>query len=142
MYVLLVTVILFALRNPIATMFDAEGEMRALIYLFCGPLALLQFFNGAIFVCNASFNNLGHPLYSTVINWSRHTLGTWPFVIAGAAMLGSAGVLLGQAVGGIIFAAIGIVAAWKLTGRLRSEAEVDTFASETQLQQVTTRRNW
>ena len=141
-YVLLITVILFALRNPIATMFDAEGEMRALIYLFCGPLALLQFFNGAIFVCNASFNNLGHPLYSTVINWGRHTLGTWPFVIAGAAMLGSAGVLLGQAVGGIIFAAIGIVAAWKLTGRLRSEAEVDTFASETQLHQVTTRRNW
>lgn len=31
--------------------------MRDLIYLFCGPLSLLFFFNGAIFAANALCNN-------------------------------------------------------------------------------------
>jgi hypothetical protein len=29
---------------------------------------------------NAAFNNLGHPNYSTWINWGRHTIGTIPFL--------------------------------------------------------------
>ncbi|MEX0302429.1 MAG: MATE family efflux transporter, partial [Leisingera sp.] len=74
-YTLLVAAVLFTLRAPIADLFSATGETRSLIYLFCGPLALMLFFNGVIFVENASFNNLGHPVYSTWINWGRHTLG-------------------------------------------------------------------
>ena len=76
--------------------------------MFCGPLALAWFFNGAIFVSNASFNNLGHPYYSTWINWGRHTLGTIPFVILGAAVLGAPGVLIGQAAGGVIFGGLAL----------------------------------
>lgn len=141
-YVVMVTILLFALRGIIADMFDASGEMRALIYLFCGPLALFQIFNGAIFVCNASFNNLGHPLYSTAVNWGRHTLGTLPFVWAGAAMGGAAGVLLGQAIGGVIFAAAGVALAWRLSDSLERSSKVDSFATHDRLHQVTTRRNW
>lgn len=141
-YVFLVTVLLFLLRAPIADMFDATGEMRVLIYLFCGPLALFQIFNGAIFVCNASFNNLGHPLYSTGVNWGRHTLGTLPFVWAGAAIGGASGVLIGQAVGGVIFAVAGVVIAWRLTASLEENSKVDEFAEHDRLHQVTTRRNW
>ncbi len=95
--------VLFTLRAPIAALFDAEGQSRTLIYLFCGPLALAYFFNGALFVANACFNNLGYPLYSTWLNWGRHTLGTVPPVIAGAALLGAPGVLIGQAAGGVVF---------------------------------------
>lgn len=105
-YVLVVAALLYVLRDPIAHTFGATGESRALIYLFCGPLALASFFNGTIFVANASFNNLGHPNYSTWVNWGRHTLGTWPLAIAGAAIWGAPGVLVGQAIGGAIFAAI------------------------------------
>lgn len=71
------------------------------------PLALLFFFNGVLFISNAAFNNLGHPYYSTWLNWGRHTVGTIPFVIVGASY-GPVGVLAGQYVGGVIF---GILAA-------------------------------
>jgi Na+-driven multidrug efflux pump len=79
----------------------------SLIFLFCGPLALAFFFNGALFVSNACFNNLGRPFYSTWLNWGRHTIGTIPFVWLGAMLLGAPGVLIGQAVGGVV---VGVVA--------------------------------
>ncbi len=122
LYVLVVSAILFALRGVIADLFQLEGVGVTLIYLFCGPLALLYFFNGVIFVGNASFNNLGHPFYSTWINWGRHTLGTIPLVILGAWMFGAPGVLIGQAIGGVIFAGV----AWALARKVMAkEADPD-----------------
>ncbi len=106
LYVLSVTALLYLLRGPIAALFQATGEMQVLIFLFCGPLALAWFFNGALFVSNAAFNNTGHPLHPTWLNWGRHTLGTVPLVMLGAAWLGAPGVLIGQAVGGVVFAGI------------------------------------
>jgi putative MATE family efflux protein len=141
-YVVAVSVLLFFLRETIADIFEASGEMRSLIYLFCGVLALLQFFNGTIFVCNASFNNLGRPLYSTLVNWGRHTIGTYPLVIIGSAMTGATGVLVGQALGGVIFAIVAVAMAWRLTHHLSRTAPVDKFAAEKQLHEVTSRRNW
>ena len=122
--VLAVTAILFVLRGPIADMFGATGTARQLVYLFCGPLALLFFFNGVIFVANAAFNNLGHPFFSTWVNWGRHTLGTIPFVMVFAWIWGAPGVLIGQAVGGIVFAVIAWVLARRVMargGRRRAE---------------------
>ena len=118
--VVFMAVALFALRGPIVTLFQADGVARDLVYLFCGPLALLFFFNGAIFVANAAFNNLGHPFYSTWINWGRHTLGTIPFVILGASLWGAEGVLLGQAFGGVVF---GLIALWLGRRVIRKAAE-------------------
>lgn len=103
---LVMTLLLLLLRSPIADLFSADGLARDLVFLFCGPLALFYFFNGVIFVGNAAFNNLGHPYYSTWVNWGRHTLGTIPFVIFFASWMGAAGVLVGQAVGGAVFALI------------------------------------
>ncbi len=114
LFVLGMTALLFVLRAPIADLFRAEGQSRALIYLFCGPLALAFFFNGALFVSNAAFNNTGRPFLSTAMNWGRHTLGTIPFVIAGAAIAGAPGVLIGQAVGGVFFAGLSIWLALRL----------------------------
>ncbi len=116
-----VAFVLFLLRAPIADVFSATGVARDLVYLFCGPLALLWFFNGVIFVTNASFNNLGHPFYSTWINWGRHTAGTIPFVLLGAAWFGAPGVLIGQAVGGAFFALIAVMLAWRVMRIARTE---------------------
>ena len=44
----------------------------------------MWFFIGLLFVANASFNNLGFPLLSTLFNWGRATLGTMPFALIGA----------------------------------------------------------
>ncbi|GAA6182627.1 MATE family efflux transporter [Shimia sp. NS0008-38b] len=141
-YTLLAALVLFLARGLIADTFDAKGEMRTLIYLFCGPLALMQFFNGVIFVCNASFNNLGHPIYSTYVNWGRHTLGTYPFVILGGAYWGASGVLLGQAIGGAFFAVAAVLMALKTINRLSTPEPVDPFAKDSTLHHVSGRRNW
>lgn len=109
LYVIIIATLLFLLRGHIADVFGAEGLARDLVLLFCGPLALASFFNAVIFVSNAAFNNLGHPSYSTWVNWGRQTLGTLPLIILGGALFGAPGVLIGQAVGGVFFAGL---AAW------------------------------
>lgn len=117
LYVLGVALLLFLLRGQIALLFDLDGIAKQLLFLFCGPLALAFFFNGAIFVSNAAFNNLGHPFYSTTVNWARHTLGTIPFVMVGAAWLGAPGVLIGQAAGGLVFGGAAILWGWRVIRR-------------------------
>ena len=52
----------------IANVFNADGEARELIVFFCIFVASTYVFNGAVFVANAAFNNLGFVLYSTVLN--------------------------------------------------------------------------
>ncbi len=107
--IVVVSALLFALRGPIADTFQAEGLTRDIVYLFCGPLALLWFFNGVIFVGNAVCNNLGRPFWSTMVNWGRHTLGTIPLALWLGGIWGAQGVLVGQALGGVIF---GLAAIW------------------------------
>ncbi|MBE1283421.1 MAG: MATE family efflux transporter [Rhodobacteraceae bacterium] len=141
-YVVLMAAILFVLRAPIADLFSAEGETQALIYLFCGPLALASFFNGVIFVSNASFNNLGFPIYSTWVNWGRHTLGTWPFAVLGAYLGGAPGVLLGQALGGVIFAAGSWFLVNRVLGTLTRSQQVDPFTVQNRLHSLFGRRGW
>lgn len=134
--VVAVAVILYALRGPIGALFQVEGVSRDLLYLFCGPLALAWFFNGMVFVSNASFNNLGHPLQSTWINWGRHTAGTIPFVILFAGWFGAAGVLIGQAVGGVLF---GLLSAWlamRVIAREEAPRERAPFQRHARLMQL------
>jgi putative MATE family efflux protein len=113
-YVMLTTVVLLAFRGPIAALFGAEDLMKSLIFLFCFPLALASFFNGAIFVANASFNTLGRPSYSTTLNWGHNTIGIWPFAVVGGMLLGAPGVLIGQAMGSVVFASIAMWLGWRL----------------------------
>ncbi len=104
-----VSLALFLFRAPLADLFKAEGVTRDLLYLFCGPLSLLFFFNGLIFVSNALCNNLGRPFWSTLVNWGRHTVGTVPPAMWLGGVWGAQGVLIGQAVGGVVF---GLIAVW------------------------------
>ncbi len=134
--VLSVTAILFALRGPIAALFGATGEAQDLVFLFCGPLALAFFFNGMIFVSNASFNNLGHPFTSTWVNWGRHTVGTIVPVIAFSAWLGAEGVLIGQAVGGVVFGLLSFVLVRRVMNRPASAAPREPFARQIRQMQL------
>ncbi len=125
-YVVVVAVILYLLRGVIINLFEASGDTLAIVLLFCGPLALAQLFNGWVFVGNATFNNLGHPLYSTCINWGRHTIGTWLPAVICASFWGAGGVLIGQALGGIVFS---IVTVWlvvkMMDGQMRDAAATE-----------------
>jgi len=104
-----VSAVLFVMRGLIADAFHATGITRDLVFLFCGPLALMWFFNGVIFVSNAVCNNMGRPFWSTAVNWGRHTVGTVPLALWLGASWGAEGVLVGQALGGVVF---GVLAWW------------------------------
>ena len=112
--VVVVSALLFLARPGLAWLFQLDGIALTLVFLFAGPLSLLFFFNGVIFVANASFNNLGHPFYSTIVNWGRNTLGTVPFVMVGAALYGAPGVLIGQYLGGGVFAVVAYLLARRI----------------------------
>ena len=112
--VVVVSAILFAVRPLLVMLFSLDGEAQMLVFLFAGPLSLMWFFNGMIFVSNAACNNMGHPFYSTLVNWGRHTVGTIPFVIVFSAWFGAGGVLIGQAVGGVLFGFIALIVALRI----------------------------
>nr|WP_052074464.1 MATE family efflux transporter [Shewanella mangrovi] len=113
-YVLSVAVLLFLLQDYLVWMFDMQGDASALIHFFCSSLAIFFAFNGALFVANACFNNLGKPRFSMYFNIGKATLGTIPFVVYGAKLGGVYGVLLGQAIGSVMFASLGVVTAYRL----------------------------
>ena len=113
-YTVIMWAVLIALQGVIADQFGLRDLGRTLIFWFALIMTPLFFFNGVLFVANASFNNLNRPLWSTLLNWGKNTLGTAPFVIAGAALGGAPGVLVGQALGGVLFAILGVLLALRL----------------------------
>ncbi|MEL6517717.1 MAG: MATE family efflux transporter, partial [Pseudomonadota bacterium] len=138
--VVAISVALFFLRGPIVALFSATGITAELVILFCGPLALAFFFNGMIFVGNAAFNNLGHPYYSTWINWGRHTVGTIVPVLIFGAWFGAAGVLIGQSVGGLLFGVISIWLGLRVMNERGGTVEREPFARQARLFQLLNHR--
>lgn len=119
-YCLTVCLILFLVQNQIIALFDAQGEAATLIALFCTFAALGFLFNGALFVANAAFNNLGFPTLSTVFNWGKATFGTIPFVLVGGWWMGASGVLLGQAAGSVVFGTAAVIICFRVIKTLET----------------------
>ena len=94
---------ILAIANPwIIFLFDASDLAATLVATFCLLVAASFLFNGFLFVANAAFNNLGFPLYATLFNWGRATLGVIPFVAVGKTY-GAEGVLIGWGLGAVVF---------------------------------------
>ncbi|MET1047853.1 MAG: MATE family efflux transporter, partial [Hyphomicrobium sp.] len=104
--------------NPLATLFHATPDARALIVFFCRWLSPLFVFLGMLFVTNAVFNTLGRPHFSTLLNWGRATLGTVPFVLWGGSLYGAEGVLAGNMIGGVAFGLIALFTGYRLIARV------------------------
>jgi putative MATE family efflux protein len=117
-YVVGVSALLYLARPLVVELFNATGETASLVKFFCAYAGALWLFLGPIFVANAAFNNLGYPLLSTLFNWGRATLGTIPFVTAGAALYGPEGGFGGLIIGAAAFGIAAITAAYCVTGRL------------------------
>lgn len=117
-YVLAVWALLALLAGPIASLFGATGQARELIVFFCVFVAGSFVFNGALFVANAAFNNLGYAFYSTLLNWSRATLGVMPFVWLGGHWFGAKGVLAGYGLGVVGFGIGGVLLCLRIVARL------------------------
>lgn len=139
LYVALVSILLWMLQNPIIALFRLEGEAAELMSVFCTWIAITFIFNGAQFVANTTFNNLGKPMYATGFNVAKSTLGTLPFVAIGGHLGGAAGVLSGVAVGGMIFAVAAVIIAFKHIATLAKSADnCETITSTATAKQKTT----
>jgi putative MATE family efflux protein len=117
-YTLVMWLVLIFARHQIVHLFGLTGAAAEGVLFFCWISGPMWFFIGMLFTANAAFNNLGFALYSTAFNWGRATLGTIPFAIAGAHFGGFPGVLVGIALGSIVFGVTSIILAWRVIGRL------------------------
>ncbi|MAZ19727.1 MATE family efflux transporter [Roseovarius sp.] len=117
-YVVVVTLLLFLFRGQIADAFRLEGLARDLVFLFCGPLSVIAFFNGTVLVSNTTLANIGYPRIPVWMQWGRSTLGITPFVALGTQFYGAEGVFLGATMGGGVFAALAALIVLRQVRRL------------------------
>lgn len=117
-YVLIIWFLLAIFSQLIAQAFGAQGIAADVIVFFCIFVAGSFLFNGSLFVANAAFNNLGYPLYSTMLNWGRSTLGVIPFVWLGGQWFGARGVIAGYGLGVIFFGVAGVWLCFRVLEKL------------------------
>jgi Na+-driven multidrug efflux pump len=130
-YCVAMWIALIVLREPIVRLFSASGDGAELIRFFCIYVAASWVFVGALFVANATFNNLGFPTWSTVFNWGRATVGTVPFVWFGA-QYGAEGVLAGQGAGAVLFGIGAIIVGLRVVNTLatrHARPQAEEFAA-------------
>ena len=116
--VMVAWIVLYLAQEQLIAVFHATGRAADLVRYFCVVLAGTWMFHGALFVANASFNNLGAPVLATVFNWGKATIGTVPFAIVGAQWGGAEGAFLGQGIGAIAFGIVGVWAAYQVINRV------------------------
>jgi putative MATE family efflux protein len=120
-YCLVVCTLLWLTAPYIVPLFNASDEANELVYLFCYGLSTMYFFHGMSYITNAMFNNLGVPHYSTILNFSKATIGTIPFVAIGAAYGQASGAFWGLFVGTAVMGLIGWLVAMRLVKKLKFE---------------------
>jgi putative MATE family efflux protein len=112
------SLLLFFFRHEVPYIFKAEGRTIEIVTFFCTFVAISWAFTGAQFVANAAFNNLGYPNHSTAFNWGKATLGTIPFALVGAQWGGPEGIMIGTALGSIIFGVASMFWAFRIVATI------------------------
>ncbi len=121
-YCLSVWALLAIGSSLLVALFGATGDAASLVRLFCLFVAGSFLFNGALFVANSAFNNLGFPLYATLFNWGRATLGVVPFVYVGQ-NYGAEGVVAGWGLGAVVFGVLSVIVCFRVVKTLPERAE-------------------
>ncbi len=121
----LVTWAVLASATPIVIAgFDLSGQGAEVLAAFTHIGVGGFVFVGALFVANAAFNNLGQPLRSTLANWTKETLVSWPAAIWLAGSFGAAGVIYGQALAAVAVGGLAALWAWRYVASLGPESTV------------------
>ena len=91
--------------------------LRAFAFVGVGGFVFI----GALFVSNAAFNNLGKPGRSTLVNWVKDGVLSWPAATALAGIFGATGVIYGQALAGAVMGIIAATWGWFYVKTLTAE---------------------
>lgn len=118
LYVAVIWLALLLGRGPLTALFGLSGAGADLLAFFCLAGGAIWFFNGLLFLGNASFNNLGFPLAASALNWGRATIGTMPTAWLGAHLAGPEGAMAGMGIGSALFGVVGLVLAFRVVGVL------------------------
>ena len=119
-YVGAVWLLLVGVRHLLVIAFKATGPGADLLLFFCLVSGPMWFFIGLLFLANASFNNLGFPLLSTLFNWGRATIGTMPLAVIGARYAGPEGAIAAIGAGAFLFGTAAIATAFWTVRRLEA----------------------
>ncbi len=106
-YVLVAWALIAMATGPIISLFSLGEEAASVVKAFTYVSAGGFVFAGALYVSNASFNNLGRPISSTMFNWLKDGVLMWPMCIVMGGYFAAPGVVYGQ---GIAWAIAGIAA--------------------------------
>lgn len=120
-YCIVISIVLYFSQSLVISLFSLTGDAASLVGVFCTFVAITFIFNGTLFVSNAAFNNLNHPTWSTLLNVGKASIGTIPFVYYGSMIAGAKGVLIGQALGSVIFGILGFMLVKHLINGLAQE---------------------
>ncbi|MGB0506383.1 MAG: MATE family efflux transporter [Pikeienuella sp.] len=118
-YIMAAWAILAASAPWIIHWFNIEGVGADVIRAFCYVGAGGFLFSGGLFVANASFNNLGKPLWSTGFNWARDGLVIPILIFAAGTTLGAPGVVYVQAAAGVLIGGVAVIFGWRLAHSVR-----------------------
>ena len=97
---------------------EAAAVVRAFTYVGAGAFV----FNGLLFVSNAAFNTLGKPQRSTLVNWLREGILTYPVALMLSAWLGAVGVIYTQAVLAVVVGSASALWGWYFVRSFGSKA--------------------
>lgn len=123
-YVLVMWLALWWGADYLVHFFSASAQAADLILFYCHWLVGAFLFNGALFIANASFNNLHRPHWATFFNFGKTLLGTFPAVYFGAQWFGAKGVMAGEALSAILFGTLALISAISLVRRLARQYTV------------------
>jgi putative MATE family efflux protein len=123
-YVVAVWLILLALEGTIAAAFGLEADGIDVLETFASVGAAAYLFTAALFVSNACFNNLGRPMRSTLLNWTRDGVAIPLLALAVGQAAGPAGPVLVQAAAAVIVGTAAALLARRYILRLEAHGAV------------------
>ena len=117
-YVFVLALALSLLQEYLVTLFNAQDGAAIMIRFFCQYISISFIFVAMNLVAMSFLNNVGHPKIASTLNLAKMSLGTIPFVSIGAYYYGAQGILIGQALGSVIFAIIAITICYQILRKL------------------------
>ena len=123
-YTLVAWALMLSLLPFVIAAFGLSGlgaeVLRAFAHVGVGGFVFI----GALFVSNAAFNNLGRPAWSTLVNWLKDGVLSWPAAMGLAVLFGAPGVIYGQALAGAVMGIIAAIWGWYFVKGLRGPDDV------------------
>jgi len=120
-YVLVAWALIAAATGPIINLFNLGEEAASVVKAFTYVSAGGFVFAGALYVSNASFNNLGRPIYSTMFNWVKDGVLMWPLCILMGGYFAAPGVVYGQGIAWLIAGITSTIVGWRFISNVEAK---------------------